>query len=52
MIGATFTNWEEVAGGNYYTGLGSGEAIWLFIAIALCILSLVWGHRHESKANS
>jgi len=52
MIGAPFSNWADVAGANYYTGLGSGEFIWLFIAIVLCILALVIGHSHESKANS
>jgi len=52
MIGAPFTNWDEVAGANYYTGLGSGEFWWLLLAIILCILALWWGHRHESEANA
>jgi len=51
MIGAPFDKWEDVAGASYYTGLGSGEFIWLVIAIILCILALWWGHRHESEAN-
>jgi len=52
MIGAPFTNWADVAGANYYTGLGSGEFWWLLVSIALCILAIAVGHSHESKANS
>jgi len=52
MIGAPFDNWDAVAGGSYYTGLGSGEFIWLMVSIALCVLAIFIGHSHESKANS
>ncbi len=52
MIGAPFTNWADVAGANYYTGLGGGEFIWLLVSIVLCLLALFIGHGHESKANS
>ena len=51
MIGAPFENWDAVAGASYYTGLGSGEFIWLLISIVLCTLALVVGHMHESKIN-
>ncbi|MEO1549742.1 MAG: hypothetical protein AAFR93_04835 [Pseudomonadota bacterium] len=36
--------------GAYYTGAGSGEMIWLIIAIALCVAALVMGARHELDA--
>lgn len=52
MFGASFENWADVVGSSYYTGFEGGEVIWLFIAIALCVISLFVGHSHESKANS
>ena len=36
--------------GAYYAGQGSGEVIWLLIAIILCIVPLVVGARHELDA--
>lgn len=52
MIGAPFESWDAVAGASYYTGLGGGELIWLIISIALCVLSILVGHKHENKINS
>jgi len=51
-MGAPFENWADVAGANYYPGLGYAEFWWLLLAIILCILALWWGHRHESEANA
>ena len=44
-------SWDAVKDSAYYVGAGGGEAIWLIISIALCVLALFMGHRHESKAN-
>lgn len=51
MIGAPFDTgtWEGVEAG-YYTGLGGGEAIWLYVSIAMCVLALIVGHIHEAQA--
>ncbi len=52
MIGTPFEgSWDTVTDAAYYTGAG-GEAIWLWISIALCILACVIGHMHEARANS
>ena len=48
MIGTTITDWAAVEGA-YYAGAGS-EAIWLFMSIALCVVALVFGARHEKQA--
>ncbi|MBX2836120.1 MAG: hypothetical protein KTR35_04640 [Gammaproteobacteria bacterium] len=51
MVGAPFDGgWETVADAAYYPGLGSGEAIWLYISIAMCVIALIVGHIHEGKA--
>lgn len=49
-MGASFDNWDAVKDAAYYAGQGS-EAIWLIIAIVLCIAAIVIGHAHESKVN-
>ncbi|MEP1442073.1 MAG: hypothetical protein ABJK39_03600 [Hyphomicrobiales bacterium] len=49
-MGASFETWDAVKDAAYYVGAGS-EAIWLAISIILCVVALVIGHSHESKAN-
>ena len=44
-------SWDAVANAPYYVGVGGWELPWLLISIALCVLALVIGHRHESAAN-
>ncbi|MBX2825375.1 MAG: hypothetical protein KTR33_11645 [Gammaproteobacteria bacterium] len=34
----------------YYTGMGSGESLWLWVSVAMCVVALVVGHVHESRA--
>jgi len=34
----------------YYTGAGSGEALWLFISIGLCVAALIFGIIHEAHS--
>ncbi len=50
-MGASFSNWNDVVDAAYYTGHGSGEAIWLWVSIILCVIALIWGHTHERKVN-
>lgn len=53
MIGSPLEgSWDKATDAAYYTGLGSGELIWLVVSIALCLLACVVGHRHESKINA
>ena len=42
-------DWAAVEGA-YYTGYGSGEMLWLIVAIVLCIVALIMGSRHELEA--
>lgn len=51
-MGAPFDTgtWNGVEGA-YFTGAGGGSmTFWLIVSIALCVLPLIVGHRHESKA--
>ncbi len=51
-MGAPFEgSWDAVKDAAYYAGAG-GEAFWLWVSIALCVLACVMGHLHESRANS
>ena len=50
-MGAPFDTgtWNGVEGA-YFTGAGGGMmVVWLLVAIALCVLPLVVGHKHESE---
>lgn len=48
-MGTSITDWSTVEGA-YYVGHGSGEVIWLLIAIVLCVVPLIVGSRHELDA--
>ncbi|MEM6308758.1 MAG: hypothetical protein AAF754_01820 [Pseudomonadota bacterium] len=48
-MGSNITDWSTVEGA-YYTGYGSGEALWLIVAIILTVVPLVVGARHEHAA--
>ena len=51
-MGSPFSTgtWNGVEGA-YYMGLGtSWELIWLLVSIAMCVLALIVGGSHESKA--
>lgn len=46
----TTGTWDGFTG-SYYTGFGSGsEGLWLVLSIALCLVALVVGVRHEKEA--
>lgn len=49
-MGAPFDTgtWEGVTEA-YYNAAGT-EALWLFVSIALCVVALIGGAIHESKA--
>jgi hypothetical protein len=51
MIGSPIeaATWEG-AEGAYYTGLGSGELIWVLASLLLIVVALVAGSRHEKHA--
>jgi hypothetical protein len=51
IMGSPFDTgtWDGVTGA-YYTGYGSGEMMWLLLAIALCVVACWVGHRHESES--
>ncbi len=42
-------SWEGVTGA-IYTGFGHAEAIWLLIAMAMVVLAIWKGWRHEKHA--
>lgn len=48
LIGTNITDWSTVDGA-YYAGAGT-ELIWLIASIALCVVALVAGSRHEKAA--
>ncbi len=45
----TSGTWDGFAGA-YYTGLGSGELLWLLATIVLLVIAIVLGARHEKEA--
>lgn len=48
-MGTTITDWAAVDGA-YYTGYGSGEMLWLIVAIVLTVVPLIVGSKHELDA--
>jgi len=47
-MGTTITDWSTVEGA-YYTGASGGEFIWLIVAVALTVIPLVVGNKHEHE---
>ena len=50
-MGSNITDWAAVEGA-YYTGVGSGESMWLWVSIVMCVVALISGAMHEKKAYS
>ena len=47
-MGSSIDSWNDVANmGAYYSAAFLGESGWLFVSMALCVLALVVGARHE-----
>ena len=42
-------SWDGITGA-IYTGQGSGEMFWLLVSLALIVLAIVLGWRHEEHA--
>jgi len=51
-MGSSFDTWDNIVanGGAYYPGVGSMEVVWVLITIAICVVSLWVGHKHEADA--
>jgi len=45
-MGTSITDWSTVEGAMY-TGAGGWEMIWVIIALALTIIPLIIGNKHE-----
>lgn len=45
----TAGTWDGFAGA-YYTGFGSTETLWLIVSIAMIVLAIWLGGRHEKEA--
>ena len=45
----TSGTWDGFTGA-YYTGLGSGELLWLLATMALLVIAIALGARHEKEA--
>ena len=49
-MGSSFSSYDAVEGA-YYMGAGtSWEVIWTIVALAICIVALVAGSKHEREA--
>ncbi len=49
-MGSDITDWAEAAGPIYMGANSSWEVIWVAVAVALCVIALVSGSRHELDA--
>ncbi|GHG78797.1 hypothetical protein [Pseudodonghicola xiamenensis] len=43
------TTWNGITGA-VYAGYGSVEGLWLFVCLALVVVAIVFGWRHEEHA--
>jgi len=46
-MGSAFDSWSGVEGAYYIGANTSWEGIWLVISIAMCVVALIAGARHE-----
>lgn len=49
-MGSSFDNWDTVTGAYYMGANSSWEVIWTLVALAICIIALIAGSRHELDA--
>ena len=49
-MGSDFTDWEQATGPMYMGANSSWEVIWLLVAVAICVIALISGSRHELDA--
>jgi hypothetical protein len=43
------TSWDGITGA-YYAGYGSVEGLWLLLILAMVVIAIVFGWRHEEHA--
>lgn len=49
-MGSNFDSWDAVEGAYYMGASTSWEVIWVIVALAMCVIALVAGARHELRA--
>ncbi len=49
-MGSAFSDWAQFEGPLYMGANTSWEVIWTLVAVAMCIVALVVGSRHELDA--
>ena len=49
-MGSEFSDWAKFEGPIYMGANSSWEVIWTLLAVALCVIALVSGSRHELDA--
>ncbi len=49
-MGSEISNWEGVTGAIYMGANSSWEVVWVVVAAALLVVSLVVGSKHELDA--
>lgn len=45
------SSWDGITGA-VFTGYGSAEGLWLLICLALIVIAIIFGWRHEEHAYS
>ena len=49
-MSSAFDTWNEIAGPIYMGANSSWETIWLAVSVAICVVALFVGSRHELDA--
>jgi hypothetical protein len=49
-MGTTITDWAQATGAMYMGANTSWELIWTAVAVALCIVAMISGSKHELDA--
>lgn len=49
-MGTTITDWAQATGPMYMGANTSWELIWTGVAVALCLMAMISGSRHELDA--
>lgn len=49
-MGSQFSDWAEATGPIYMGANSSMEVVWTLVAVAICVISIISGSRHELDA--
>lgn len=49
-MGAPFEGGWEAVTGAMYPGVGGGETLWLLISVAICVIAIIAGGKHEADS--